>query len=206
MKPMMLATIAVLFASVIGQIMGASEGSLATSIFAAAAFTGAILQLAWRINKPWWRASGAGISPAHGEAQPLVASRNANLLALGYGWGGLSLLGVYLLSPLRWQHGWQYGSGMVVIAGLIWLGGRQLSHTTWSTALTRQLVWLSLAHGWAAAAALGWLIVSGKFITFKGDWAANIVFFCGALIIGAVSAMGLRTARILDLPAGTGPT
>ena len=198
MKPMTAATLAVLVASVIGQCVGAGQSSVGLSIFAAAAFSGAVLRLAWHINTPWWRSSGAALGPSHAQALPLMASRNALMLALGYAWGGLSMLAVYLLTPLRWQHGWQYGAGMVVIGALIWWVSRRLSVSAWTRAMSQRLTWLTLAHGSAATAALGWLILSGKLATTKADWAANIVFVCGALIITGVSAMGLRTLQMLE--------
>ena len=150
MKPMMAATLAVLLASVIGQCVGAGQGSVGLSAFAAAAFTGSLLRLAWQINRPWWHSSGTGIGPFHAGAQPLMASRNALMLALGYGWGGLTLLTVYLLTPLQWQHGWQYGAGMLLIAALVWVASRRLAAIAWTKALFNRLMWVTLAHGWAA--------------------------------------------------------
>jgi hypothetical protein len=203
MKPLMIATLAVLLASVVGQVVGASQGVASLSLFAAAAFTGAVLRLGWQINKPWWSAGAGVLGPSMAAAQPLMASRNALMIALSYAWGGASMLAVYLLTPLRWQHGWQYGGGMLIIGALVWAISRRLASAP-SAALTRErLMTTSFIHGWAAAIALGWLVVSGKFLSVKSDWAANIVFVCGALIIAGISALSVRTARKLHEAGGS---
>ncbi|MEQ1698209.1 MAG: hypothetical protein ABL901_20455 [Hyphomicrobiaceae bacterium] len=195
--PVLAATVAVLFASVAGQAVGAAHGSVGMSVFAAMAFAGALLRVGWMANKPWWQCETSScMGPPLADAHPITASRNAELLALGYAWGGLTLLAVYLLTPLRWQHGWQYGSGMLLIAVLIYALSRGFA-ARWSRMLSRTLSWLTLLHGWAATAGLAWLIGSGKIWSVKGDWAADIVFAVGALVITGISALALRTSRIL---------
>ena len=199
-SPLMLALLAVLAASVAGQVVGASQDQSGLSIFAAAAFTGALLRVAWQINRPWWRPDTHAIGPALTTAQPMMAVRNARLIAAGYGWGASSLLAVYLLSGLHWQHGWQYGGGMLLIAGLIvWL--TQGLEARWSPSLARALAWSAIVHSWAATFGIGWLIAMGKIFSSKGDWAANVVFAAGAFCIVGLSLLALRTARALETRA-----
>ena len=196
--PVMAATFAVLFASVAGEVAGASQGTSGLVVFAGGAFAGAILRLAWQLNAPWWQpAHASDIGPSRSDAQPIMAARNARLIALGYAWGAASLLAIYLLSPLRWQHGWQYGTGMGLIALLIFMYSRALEGR-WTTDLNWSLTWVALIHSWAATAGLGWMIGVGKFYSAKGDWAANIVFACGGLMIVGVTIMALRTGRFLS--------
>lgn len=198
--PLLAATVAVLLSSVAGQAVGAAQNSVEMSVFAAMAFVGAMLRAGWMLNSAWWQCETSScIGPPLAGAQPTTATRNARLLALGYAWGGLSLLAVYLLTPLRWQHGWQYGSGMLLIAALIYAGSGGFT-ARWSPAFSRGLTWVTLLHGWAATAGLAWLVGSGKIWSVKGDWAADIVFAHGALIITGLSAMALRTSRILSQP------
>lgn len=195
--PLFFAAGAVLAASVAGQVIGAQQGAVGMSAFAAAAFTGAMLRLGWTLNRPWWQCeTSTCLGPDTGGAQPVIAARNAQLLALGYVWGGISLLAVYLLSGIKWQHGWQYGSGMVLIGALLLLAARALPKH-WGPVLARRLAGLTLIHGWAATGGLAWLVGSGKIWSIKGDWAANVVFAAGAVALVGVSAMALRTARIL---------
>ena len=195
--PLLAASVAVLLASVAGQAMGASQDSAGMSVFAATAFVGAMLRTGWMLNRPWWQCETSScIGPSLTDAQPTTATRNAQLLALGYGWGGFSLLAVYLFTSLRWQHGWQYGSGMLLIAALIHFSSRGFAHR-WTSTFSRALTIATLVHGWAATAGLAWLVGTGKIWSLKGDWAANIVFASGALVIVGISAMALRTSRIL---------
>lgn len=197
-SPLLLALLTVLVASAAGQAAGAAHGSVELSIFAATAFVGAMLRVAWQANHPWWHCADAhDIGPAPDRAQPMLAARNAVLLAIGYAWGAASLAAVYLGTPLRWQHGWQYASGMALIALLIALASRRIE-PNWSGDLRRRLVWVSLLHGWAATGGLVWLIGSGKIFAPKPDWAANIVFAGGAVIVACVGAMWLRTNRLLS--------
>lgn len=199
--PLILALLTVLAASVAGQMVGAVNGSIELTTFAALAFAGAALSVAYRLNRPWWDAASADdIGPALSEAQPALAVHNAALLAMTYGWGAASLLGVYLGTPLRWQHGWQYAAGMAAIGLLIYLASRQFEGR-WSVSLMNRLTWATLLHGWAAMGGAFWLIGSGKLIVAKADWAANVVFLTGAFLVAGLGALSLRTARILQTRA-----
>jgi hypothetical protein len=192
------ATLVVLGVSVLGQAVGAHYESSGLSVFAVTAFAGALLRLGWQLNAPWWQTGcpTVEIGPAGCEAQPALAARNTRLIALCYAWGAASLLAVYLFTSLRWQHGWQYGAGMGVIAALLFWGSRSLSQTGTPTR-HRALIWASLIHGWAATAGMGWMIGIGKMHSIKGDWAANLVFMGGGLIVVGLTIMALRTTRIL---------
>jgi len=192
------AFIAVLLASVAGQAAAARAGHITMSYFAAIAFVLAGLQYAFTLNRSWWADSGRGIEPARDTAQPVMAARNAEAIGLCYGWGGLSLLAVYQLSGVHWQHGWQYGLGMVAIAALVMAAARLLRGASWTRAHYRALGWASAAHGLAALAGVAWLIGSGKAQSLKGDWAANVVFLMGGLLIAGVTVMGLKTAMRLE--------
>lgn len=192
------ALIAVLAASVAGQVAAAGAGSILMTYFAVGAFTLAALQYAFSINRAWWSAGSQGLGPSPEAARPIMAANTADLLGLGYGWGGASLLCVYLLSGLRWQHGWEYGLGMVVIAALVLAWARSQRGAPCSPAQFRRLMALSAVHGIAALGGVGWLLASGKAQSIKGDWAANAVFLLGGLLIAGVTAMGLKTARRLE--------
>lgn len=195
--PLLAATAIVLLSSIAGQVVGAAQNSVGMSVFAATACIGAMLRVGWMLNRPWWQCETSScMGPSTTDAQPIMATRNARLLGLGYAWGGLSLLAVYLLTPLRWQHGWQYGSGMILIAALIYILSRGFTGC-WTPAFSRALMLVTLLHGWAATAGLGWLVGSGKIWSIKGDWAADVVFASGAVIIAGISAMALRTSRLL---------
>ena len=124
------------------------------------------------------------------------AKAHATLLAIGWAWGGVAMLAVYLLSGLKWQHGWQYGSGMVLVAGLILAYAAGLARGVLASgpALTAARV-LSGLQGMAAAGGVAWLALSGKLATEKGDWAANDIFIAGGLAIVALTVLGLVARR-----------
>jgi len=197
MTPLMAATVFVAIASVVGQGMAGLQGNVGLAAFAAAAFVGAMLRVGWQVNRPWWRAdTGYGIGPADHDAQPSMAATNARLLALGYGWGAASLLTVYILTPLTWQHGWQYGSGMALIAVAIDAVSRNLTRG-WTRSRAKRLETITLLHGVAGLVAVGWLVGSGKIWSSKPDWAANVVFAAGGVIAVALSLMAIATNRAL---------
>jgi hypothetical protein len=197
LTPLILATIVVLVASLAGQWMGASSDSVGFSVFAAMAFIGALLRTGWQVNRAWWQASAQqDIGPSGANSELAMAQTNAGLLALGYAWGGLSLLTVYGLTTLRWQHGWQYGLGMFVIALLIYVLSRQMT-AKWSPQVADLLTWCTIAQSSAATAALAWFVGTGKLVSSRSDWAANIVFAGGGVAIVFLSVMAVRTARAL---------
>jgi hypothetical protein len=202
LRPLMAATVFVLLASVAGFAMAVAQSSSELAIFAAAAFVGALVRLGYQINSPWWRPHAASdIGPSGTASQPVLAARNAVLLALGYGWGSLCLLTAYLTTTLKWQHGWQYGTGMALIAMLIYALSRRIT-AHWRPAWARVLIVVSAAHATAALAGVSWLAGSGKLWSAKADWAANIVFAGGGVIIAALSVMAIATAVMLGRDAG----
>lgn len=195
--PLFVGTLAVLVASVAGQAVGADQNSAEMSAFASAAFLGAMLRTGWMLNRPWWQcATSTHLGPSMADARPMTSAQNARLLALVYAWGGISLLTVYLFTSLRWQHGWQYGCGMLGIASLLYGIARVLA-ARWTPDMERGLTILSLVHGWAATGGLAWIILTGKIWSIKGDWAANVVFAAGGIALVGLSAMALRTSRLL---------
>ena len=116
------------------------------------------------------------------------------------------MLAVYLLSGLKWQHGWQYGSGMVLVGAAILAYAQALRREGGylaSPAGLRLAYFANLAQGLAAAVAVVWLVSSGKLATTKGDWAANDIFLAGgAAIVVLVVIARLGAAR--RTPLGTG--
>jgi hypothetical protein len=165
-----------LLMAVFGQILGAKMSNGGISIAAAALMPLALIGAAWRLNRtPFDDAETA-------------ARHNGMLQAWAWGIGAGSMLGVYLLSGLKWQHGWQYGSGMALIALAAFLFARQ---PRWLNA-TAAVVGL---QGAAAAIGLAVLAGSGKLASVKADWAANIIFVAGGVAIAALSVMAVAAHR-----------
>jgi uncharacterized membrane protein YqjE len=165
-----------LLMAVFGQILGAKMNYGGVSAAAAALMPLALIGASWRLNRTPFSDTET------------AARHNGVLQACAWGVGAASMLGVYLLSGLKWQHGWQYGVGMALIA-LIALG------------FARQPRWLNATaglvalQGAAAAIALAVLVGSGKLASTKGDWAANIIFVADGLALAVLSVQAVAAHR-----------
>jgi hypothetical protein len=151
-----------------------------------------------RMNAPLWTTDVSKL-----ESRPLAAAairQTSIVTAALYAWGGAAMTLVYRFSGLHWQHGWQYGLAMLLIAtglaGYVHLLGDVRSSLNSDRAIDR-VAKLAALQGIAVTFALAWLAGSGKLATTKGDWAANIIFVTGGLAIAMVSAVVTRTHHSL---------
>lgn len=125
---------------------------------------------------------------------------STRISALVYGWGALALLSIYRFTPIHWQHGWQYGSGMLLIS---------LGLVTYLLALDRdkaplaappsldRIIAMAAGQGLACAGGVAYLVLAGKLSSPKGDWAANAVFLAGGLTMVWISYLAVSTHRDL---------
>jgi hypothetical protein len=117
-------------------------------------------------------------------------------MVLAYLWGAVSIIAVYRLTGLRWQHGLQYGMGMALVATLhlayAWLIAIPGSSLRSERALKSATI-LALAHGAAAVIGIVFLVLTGKISSTKGDWAANQVFTAGGLAVAGLTAISVLT-------------
>ncbi len=177
-------------ASAIGQWLGASLAMPKLSVVAAALLPIASLIVGITINGLQSRQSSDRFDHA-----ATTAAQNAKLLAIAWSTGATAMLAVYLFSGLRWQHGWQYGTGMALIAALVWAYVRQLTDgsNSWASKswLDRAAI-LSAVQGVAAVAGLMILFGSGKAWSHRTDWAANIIFVSGGVTLAVLSAFAVR--------------
>jgi len=188
----------ILLASVVSimvAVLAAGRGSGWTLALAVALFAAQMLFAALRLNAPFWAAK-----PPATDVSPMVACAqgNAVLAALVYAWGAVAMLAVYSLTPLKWQHWWEYGTAMLLIAGGIFLYAHLLTagHASYRSARALAiLVGLTAAQGLAVVVALLWLVLSGKIYTPRGDWAANEIFIGGAVMLAMLSAVSVLTLR-----------
>lgn len=137
------------------------------------------------------------------EAEVPAARLNSALIGLGYAWGAASMFAVYLLSGLKWQHGWQYGAGMAVIAAILFAYSHALAtpNSPLRAPANMDIARVATAlHAIAAAIGLLWLLFSGKLETTKGDWAANDIFMAGGFTVTFLSDLALATRKRLMRP------
>lgn len=181
--------LAIATASVLGQYFGARLALPWLSASAASLLPIVSLAVATALLwHRWW------LDPVDPAAEVRSARQYAQLIALNWGAGASAMLAVYLLSGLRWQHGWQYGSGMALIAvvGFAYANqiaqpGNRLAGRTSLDAVAA----LAAAQGLAATAGLVALVVTGKAWSTRGDWAANVIFIYGGIALALLSALAV---------------
>jgi hypothetical protein len=179
--------------AVVGQVIGARLGAPWLSGAAALFLPVMATTISLKVNAPYW-SDGAMLRER--DAIASASARNARLIAWTWGAGAVSMLAVYLLSGLRWQHGWQYGTGMLLISGL---GFSYAVNVGLAQSPMRQPRYLTTAallaavQGIAAIGGIMILVLSGKVASPRGDWAANIIFVAGGLAIAVLSGIAVRT-------------
>lgn len=187
--PWLLAT---LVAALVAMYLATSALQKAEAATSAAAFAILLVTAALRTNSPLWRNGAAKIAATPREA----LWRTTLLVMLAYLWCALAFYAVYLGTTLRWQHGWEYGSAMLLIAVghaiYLWRLADPKASVSTPRAIGRA-VGLAALQGVAIACGLIWLIQSGKLSSVKGDWAANQLFLAGGFTVMCLSVVIVKT-------------
>ncbi|HXF53701.1 MAG TPA: hypothetical protein VNK52_06210 [Hyphomicrobiaceae bacterium] len=175
-------------------------------LVAALLYSLAIIATAVEVNRPFWRLDCGNLSNDTG---PVAIHRNMRLLALVYGWGAVAMFAVYGFSGVRWQHGWQYGSALALIAFFFLLyvhisdGDRRRLRTRRAMLRMQRL---TLLHGACALAGLGYLVLSGKMWSTRADWPGSVIFLAGSLAVAALCLISAHTqSQIAARADGLGP-
>jgi hypothetical protein len=138
-----------------------------------------------------------------GAAKSAIASSTARHMGIVWTWGALVLAATYATGVLVWREWWQFLLAFAVAAGLCLLFSAALDKDARAgredktmLKLGRLLAIVQLVG--MVIAVLG-LLIDGKMTRFLNprytDWAANNVFFFGALAVAAISANALRASR-----------
>lgn len=187
-----------LVASVAGMAIGGTMSRLGIVVASASFFAACVIALSVSINAPLWR---EGRVVLNGRDDAIIAlRRNANLIAIAYGWGALAMQTLYTtpLTGLRWQHGWQYALAMLLLAMAALRLARGLADPHRQESLVTLGAPIAIVNALLGAAGLVFLTASGKLLIWRSDWAANQVFLFGALLIMVLSAIALKThARLM---------
>ncbi len=197
----------VCLASAAAMIWGSASGNgvlvaAAAGCFGLSAVAGATL---WNLEV--WRRPASADADANANARLACDAlrRNALASATAYGWGALTMQGVYItpLTGLKWQHGWQYalvmallGAGSLAFARTLQPALPGADRRGWVTHF-RWACRLAFGQGLVAAVGLGALVASGKLWSIRADWAANRVFAALAVAILAISIATCASHRRL---------
>jgi len=192
--PWLLAT---LLAALVAMYLATSGLQKAQAATSAAAFAILLVIAALRSNSPLWRRGTAKSTATPRQALWLTTL----LIMLAYFWCALAFYAVYLGTSLRWQHGWEYGSAMLLVAvgHAIYLWHLDDPNASVSTpkAIGRAVA-LAALQAVAIACGLLWLIQSGKLSSLKGDWAANQLFLAGGFTVMCLSVIIVKTHSALS--------
>ncbi|CEJ83764.1 conserved membrane hypothetical protein [Hyphomicrobium sp. GJ21] len=192
--PWLLAT---LLAALVAMYLATSGLQKAQAATSAAAFAILLVIAGLRSNSPLWRRGTAKSTATPRQALWLTTL----LIMLAYFWCALAFYAVYLGTSLRWQHGWEYGSAMLLVAvgHAIYLWHLDDPNASVSTpkAIGRAVA-LAALQAVAIACGLLWLIQSGKLSSLKGDWAANQLFLAGGFTVMCLSVIIVKTHSALS--------
>lgn len=192
--PWLLATLLAALVAMYLATNGLQKAEAATS---AAAFAILLVIAGFRTNAPLWRRGAANIATTPRQA----LWQTTLLIMLAYLWCALAFYAVYLGTMLRWQHGWEYASAMLLVAvgHAIYLWRLDDPNAAVSTpkAVGRAVAMAAL-QAVAIACGLIWLIQSGKLSSVKGDWAANQLFLAGGFTVMCLSVIIVKTHASLS--------
>ena len=139
----------------------------------------------------------------------LQASTNLRHMGLVWTWGALTTFLTYGFNILQWREWWHFFIGLLVLAGLSLF----LSATLRKDAEEKStdLTMFKIARGYAAVVFAAMIVTMvglvqqgkmGRFFTDAGqrlgtqDWAANNIYFFGALALAALAWNALMVLRL----------
>ncbi len=129
-----------------------------------------------------------------------IASSNAWYMGVIWGWGTLALIATYGTGVLVWNEWWHFVLAFAVAAGLSLYFANALKKDALvgkeDETMLRIARYLAIVQLVGMVITMLGLIIDGKMVRFMTlrftDWAANNVFFFGALGIAVISAYALR--------------
>ena len=131
-----------------------------------------------------------------GAAPSDVGRINARYMGTIWAWGALMLLTTYGTGILVWKEWWHFFIAFTLAGGLCLLFAATLEHHINMLRWARYFTMSQLAG--MILIVVG-LLIDGKMVRFlnprHADWAANNVFFFGALSLAAISAYALKNNK-----------
>lgn len=137
---------------------------------------------------------------AAGASQSAIAANTTRYVGYVWAWGAACLLTVYATGILVWREWLHFSLGALVLAGASLLFASMLQRD--ADKGRDDPAFLKLAHGLAIVLLVGMIIaiigfvIDGKMVRFMNprftDWAANNVFFFGAVSLAAITGYALK--------------
>lgn len=142
------------------------------------------------------------LSAAHAKEQ-LIAASTARAIGMIWIWAAVSLAATYATGVLRWWEWWHFTLAAMVVAGLCIFFERTLRADAMNPdaddTMMRFAETLAMIQLAGMGIALLGLLIDGKMSRFLTprytDWAANAIFFFGALGIAIISAHDIIQRR-----------
>lgn len=189
LRPLLPAILLALVVSIVVGVLAAGRQDGLTLGLAAGLFGLQMLFALVRTNAPYWRTTAGSF-----ETAAECVRRNAVLGGLIYAWGAAAMLVIYSLPAPVWQHWWQYGAAMALVAaGIFIYAGFLTAGRGASPGALRWLVIISTLNGIAVTGVVVYLVWSGKLFTTRGDWAANYIFAAGSVMLALLSLISVAT-------------
>lgn len=138
-----------------------------------------------------------------GASASAVASSNAFYMGIVWAWGALALVATYATGVLIWKEWWQFLIGFAAAAILSFYFSSALKRNAMAgredeTLLSRSRIVAKVQLVAMVITMLG-LLIDGKMWRFLvvryTDWAANDVFFFGAMAIALISGYALKANK-----------
>lgn len=131
-----------------------------------------------------------------GSSEPALAGATASSMALVWAWAGLSMLVTYQLF-LSWHEWWQYvlaGVGVAALSlGFAWMMSKDDAAGRRDETMLNIARYLTIGQFVGMLVAIVGMIIDGKMPRdpSEPDWAANGIFFFGAVALAVISANAL---------------
>ena len=137
---------------------------------------------------------------ASGASAAAVGAINARYMGLVWAWGALVLVITYS-SVLEWKEWREFFAASVAFAGLCLffsvLLGRSAKDGQEDSTLLKWSRYLAMGQLAGMIIAMVGLLIDGKMVRYQNprytDWAANNVFFFGALALAVISYFAIRS-------------
>jgi hypothetical protein len=140
---------------------------------------------------------GAGAAPFE------VAGNNARSMGMVWAWGALTLVITYGTGLLAWKEWWHFFIAFAVAAGLCLVFYAALKRSVRSglqdETTLRWARYLAMIQLVGMVVVMLGLLIDGKMVRFHNprytDWAANNIFFFGALALALISGHALKASK-----------